>query len=338
MLPAKTPQSPPANLGGVCFYAPVAVSAKTRTGRSRSVTARQCDYAIVPASKPFKQRPKPPFRERLESRLKRSHRSKARARRPGSDREAARHQRRRRRARAAKPRRAAKLLAQGLKQLEAAAALEVSARTLRNWSKTPALQRALVPERARAELARTPASPAEPEPAEPQKPGRQARRRASQAAEARTAAAREQAAGYGDRQPARGRSSRRPLRGRRPRPPDPAASARASLGRVARLVCRAPPPLPNRPTEPQRRSPRDRAAARGPGSRARPALPAQASAPALAGRAPTPSGSPSDSARQAWGKSGGVSNQSTPGSARELLSQRARITDPSPFPLQTGLS
>jgi hypothetical protein len=40
MLPAKTSQSPPANLGGVCFYAPTAVSAKTRTSPAPRPRAR----------------------------------------------------------------------------------------------------------------------------------------------------------------------------------------------------------------------------------------------------------------------------------------------------------
>jgi len=104
------------------------------------------------------------------------------------------YQRRRLRARAAKQRRAAKLLARGQKQLEVAAALEVSARTLRNWSKTPGFQRALARELARAERARTPAAPTQPGRAERQKSGRQAGRKASQAAEARTAGGHEPAA------------------------------------------------------------------------------------------------------------------------------------------------
>jgi hypothetical protein len=101
------------------------------------------------------------------------------------------YQRRRLRARAGKQRRAAKLLARGQKQLEVAAALEVSARTLRNWSKTPAFQRALARELARAERARTPAAPTQPGRAERQKPGRLAGRKARQAAEARTAGGQE---------------------------------------------------------------------------------------------------------------------------------------------------
>jgi hypothetical protein len=104
------------------------------------------------------------------------------------------YQRRRLRARAGKQRRAAKLLAQGQKQLEVAAALEVSARTLRNWSKAPGFQRALARELARAERARTPAAPTQPGRAERQKSGRQAGRKASQAAEARTAGGHEPAA------------------------------------------------------------------------------------------------------------------------------------------------
>ena len=104
------------------------------------------------------------------------------------------YQRRRLRARAGKQRRAAKLLAQGQKQLAVAAALEVSARTLRNWSKTPAFQRALARELARAERARTPAAPTQPGRAERQKSGRQAGRKARQAAEARTAGGQEPAA------------------------------------------------------------------------------------------------------------------------------------------------
>jgi hypothetical protein len=105
------------------------------------------------------------------------------------------YQRRRRRARAAKQRRAAKLLAQGVKQLEVAAALDVSARTLRNWSKTAAFQRAVARELARAERARTPAAPSQPGRAERQKPGRLAGRNASQTAEARPAGAHQAAAG-----------------------------------------------------------------------------------------------------------------------------------------------
>ena len=104
------------------------------------------------------------------------------------------YQRRRRRARAGKQRRAAKLFAQGLKQLAVAAALDVSARTLRNWSKTPAFQRALAREGARAERAGTPAEATQPGRAERQKPGRQAGRKARQAAEARTAGGQEPAA------------------------------------------------------------------------------------------------------------------------------------------------
>jgi hypothetical protein len=101
------------------------------------------------------------------------------------------YQRRRLRARAGKQRRAAKLLARGLTQIAVAAALEVSARTLRNWSKTPAFQRALARELARAERARTPAAPTQPGRAERQKPGRLAGRKARQAAEARTAGGQE---------------------------------------------------------------------------------------------------------------------------------------------------
>jgi hypothetical protein len=103
------------------------------------------------------------------------------------------YQRRRRRARAGKQRRAAKLFAQGQKQLEVAAAVDVSARTLRNWSKTPGFQRVLARELARAE--RAPAAPTEPGRAERQMPGRLAGRNASQTAEARTAGARQPAAG-----------------------------------------------------------------------------------------------------------------------------------------------
>jgi hypothetical protein len=105
------------------------------------------------------------------------------------------YERRRRRARAAKQRRAAKLFAQGLKQLEVAAALDVSARTLRNWSKTPAFQRALARERARAERARTPAAPTQPGRVERQSPRRLAGRNASQTVEARPGGAHQPAAG-----------------------------------------------------------------------------------------------------------------------------------------------
>ncbi len=103
------------------------------------------------------------------------------------------YQRRRRRARAGKQRRAAKLFARGLTQLAVAAAVDVSARTLRNWSKTPGFQRVLARELARAE--RAPAAPTEPGRAERQMPRRLAGRKASQTAEARTAGARQPAAG-----------------------------------------------------------------------------------------------------------------------------------------------
>jgi len=98
------------------------------------------------------------------------------------------YQRRRRRERAAKQKRAAKLLAREMQQLDVAAAVGVTARTLRNWNKTPALQRALARERAPAERARTPAGPTNIGRAEQQKPAREARRKArQQAADARTA-------------------------------------------------------------------------------------------------------------------------------------------------------
>lgn len=101
------------------------------------------------------------------------------------------YQRRRRRERAAKQKRAAKLLARELKQVDVAAAVGVTARTLRNWNRTPVFQRAPARERARAERARTPAGPTHGGRAEQQKPKpeREARRKArqQQAADARTA-------------------------------------------------------------------------------------------------------------------------------------------------------
>jgi hypothetical protein len=100
------------------------------------------------------------------------------------------YQRRRRRARAAKQKRAAKLLARGRKQLEVAAALELSARTLRNWSKTPGFQRTLARERARFERAQVPSVPRR------RQPERRARRSPGQRqpAEARATAAPEREA------------------------------------------------------------------------------------------------------------------------------------------------
>jgi Homeodomain-like domain/Meiotically up-regulated gene 113 len=59
------------------------------------------------------------------------------------------YQRRRQRERAAEQKRAAKLLARGLKQLEVAAAVGVTPRTLRNWKQAPAFERALARERER---------------------------------------------------------------------------------------------------------------------------------------------------------------------------------------------
>jgi len=60
------------------------------------------------------------------------------------------YQRRRRGARQAKQRRAARLLADHWRQTEAAAAVGVTARTLRNWKHDPGFERALARERARA--------------------------------------------------------------------------------------------------------------------------------------------------------------------------------------------
>jgi hypothetical protein len=59
------------------------------------------------------------------------------------------YQRRRQRERAAKQRQAARLLARGRTQREAAAAVAVTPRTLRNWKDAPAFERALARERAR---------------------------------------------------------------------------------------------------------------------------------------------------------------------------------------------
>ncbi len=59
------------------------------------------------------------------------------------------YQRRRKRERAAKQRQAARLLARAWTQAEAAAAVAVSARTLRNWKQAPAFERALARERER---------------------------------------------------------------------------------------------------------------------------------------------------------------------------------------------
>jgi hypothetical protein len=87
------------------------------------------------------------------------------------------YQRRRRRERAAKQKRAAKLLARGMKQLEAAAAVAVSARTLRNWKQAPVFERALAHEHARlvgragsAAPARRPARRRQPEPEQRDQP------------------------------------------------------------------------------------------------------------------------------------------------------------------------
>ena len=63
------------------------------------------------------------------------------------------YQRRRRRARAAKQKRAAKLLARKLKRVEVATALGVTTRTLRNWSAAPDFIRRLERERERLERA-----------------------------------------------------------------------------------------------------------------------------------------------------------------------------------------
>jgi hypothetical protein len=171
------------------------------------------------------------------------------------------------RARAGRQRRAAKLLAQGLKQLEVAAAVDVSARTLRNWSKTLAFQRALAHERARAERART----------ERQKPGRLAGRNDRQTAEARTAGAQEAVAGAAEI----GNLRESGLRG-----------DRSARGRSRKI-----PPLE---LEPFSVLPRDRAAAGAPGSRARPALPAQPRGRQLARRVPTRA--EADPAFEAWRK------------------------------------
>src|SRR5262249_30674998 len=92
---------------------------------------------------------------------------------------------------------------------------------------------------------------------------------------------------------------------------------RAVLGRVARLVCGAPPPLRNRPAELQRRLSRDRAAARAPGLRARLALPAQASWPTLAGR--TPARAEADPARQGWRTNRARATKPRPSSAEAAV-------------------
>lgn len=73
------------------------------------------------------------------------------------------YQRRRQRERAAKQRQAARLLARGRTQREAAAALAVTPRTLRNWQHAPAFERALARERASRRSAcpaRSPPAPA----------------------------------------------------------------------------------------------------------------------------------------------------------------------------------
>jgi hypothetical protein len=87
------------------------------------------------------------------------------------------YQRRRRRERPAKQTRAAKLLARGMKQLEAAAAVGVTPRTLRNWMQAPVFERALAHERERlagragsAAPARRPARRRQPEPEQRDQP------------------------------------------------------------------------------------------------------------------------------------------------------------------------
>jgi hypothetical protein len=210
------------------------------------------------------------------------------------------YQRRRLRARAGKQRRAAKLFAQGLKQLEVAAALEVSARTLRNWSKTPAFQRALARELARAERARTPAAPTQPGRAERQKPGRLAGRKARQAAEARTAGGQEPVASVAAETGnlcGSGRRAERSAgdRGRQTPPLELEPFSDEWLAWYAERRLRSEFDMLNHNDalrglvpRPERRA---RAAAGAPGSRARPGPPAQASRPALAGRTPDASGS-----------------------------------------------
>jgi hypothetical protein len=76
------------------------------------------------------------------------------------------YQRRRQRERTAKQKRATKLLTRGLKQLEVAAAVGVTPRTLRNWKQAPAFERALARERER--LA-GPADSAAPAPRRPRR-------------------------------------------------------------------------------------------------------------------------------------------------------------------------
>jgi T5orf172 domain len=73
------------------------------------------------------------------------------------------HQRRRRRERRGKQRQAARLLARGRTQTEAAAAVAVTARTLRNWRQAPAFARTLARERERL-AARTGSAPPAPRP------------------------------------------------------------------------------------------------------------------------------------------------------------------------------
>jgi hypothetical protein len=85
------------------------------------------------------------------------------------------YQRRRQRERARKQRQAARLIARGWTQAEAADAVAVTERTLRNWKRAPAFERALARERERLAAragsgptaSRRPRRPREPKPARP---------------------------------------------------------------------------------------------------------------------------------------------------------------------------
>jgi hypothetical protein len=99
------------------------------------------------------------------------------------------YQRRRQRERVATQKRAARLLARGLTQAEAAAALAVTPRTLRNWRQAPAFERALARERERLAARTASAAPARPRPRhrsepKPERPAEQPEPQPEAAAEA----------------------------------------------------------------------------------------------------------------------------------------------------------
>lgn len=114
------------------------------------------------------------------------------------------YQLRRRRKRARKQRRAARLSARGSTQTAAAAAIGVTPRTLRNWTKTALFQRALARERERLARSAEPATPA---------PRRRRRRTAPRL----------------EHQPARPEAEDSSDGARRPEQPDPAADSFAQI-------------------------------------------------------------------------------------------------------------